>query len=103
MPGLRLMLNPRNPRTHAEAQVGRITGSSLAFGINSPILIDSRANIIAGHYTYLAALKLVMETAPVIVLAEGRHRTMHSNGRVRSGRIRQNGPSPRRKAGNHGD
>jgi ParB-like chromosome segregation protein Spo0J len=91
---------PKNPRRHSDAQ---IAGSIAQFGFNSPILIDSRANIIAGHFTYLAALQLGLETVPVIVLADGRNRRVHSNGGVRSGRIRQNGPSPRRKAGNHGD
>jgi ParB-like chromosome segregation protein Spo0J len=91
---------PRNSRRHSHAQIAAIAGSIAQF--NSPILIDSKANIIAGHFTYLAALTLGLETAPVIVLANGRNRRVHSNGRVRSGRIRHNGPTPRRKAGNHG-
>jgi ParB-like chromosome segregation protein Spo0J len=99
----RLVPNARNPRTHSDAQVAQIAGSILAFGFTSSILVDAKAGIIAGHGRYLAALKLGLKTAPVIVLAAGRNRRMHSSGRVRSGRIQHNRPTPRRKAGDHGD
>src|ERR1019366_66824 len=56
---------PRNPRRHSDAQ---IAGSIAQFGFNSPILIDSKGNIIAGHGRYLASLKLGLDTVPVIVL-----------------------------------
>jgi DNA modification methylase len=59
---------PRNPRRHSDAQIAAIAGSIAAFGFNSPILIDSRGNIIAGHGRYMAALKLGLETVPVVVL-----------------------------------
>src|ERR1035438_4473896 len=58
----------RNPRRHSEAQVAQIAGSIAQFGFNSPILVDSQATIIAGHGRYLAALKLGIETVPVVVL-----------------------------------
>jgi ParB-like chromosome segregation protein Spo0J len=99
----RLVPNARNLRTYSDAQVAAIAGSILGFGFNCPILVDSKGGIIAGHGRYLASIKLGLETVPAIVLAEGRNRRVHSNGRVRSGRIRHNGPTPRRKAGNHGD
>src|ERR1700738_4672168 len=60
--------SPRNPRRHSDAQIAQIAGSIAHFGFNSPILIDSKGNIIAGHGRYLAALKLGWETVPVIVL-----------------------------------
>src|ERR1700674_5279956 len=60
--------SPRNPRRHSDAQIAQIAGSIAHFGFNSPILIDSKGNIIAGHGRYLAALKLGLETVPVIVL-----------------------------------
>src|ERR1017187_9705572 len=59
---------PRNPRRHSDSQVAQIASRILAFGFNAPILIDSKGNIIAGHGRYLAALKLGLETGPVIVL-----------------------------------
>src|SRR5260370_22208500 len=59
---------PKNPRRHSDAQIAQIAGSIAQFGFNSPILIDSKGNIIAGHGRYLAALKLGLETVPVIVL-----------------------------------
>ena len=64
----RLKPSSRNPRLHSDAQVAAIAGSILAFGFNVPIVIDSAGNIIAGVGRYLAALKLELETVPVIVL-----------------------------------
>jgi DNA modification methylase len=57
-----------NPRRHPEAQIAQIAGSIAQFGFTSPILIDSEGSIIAGHGRYLAALKLGLEAAPVIIL-----------------------------------
>src|ERR1700682_4595679 len=39
----------RNPRTHSEAQVTQIAASIAEFGFNNPILVDTKAGIIAGH------------------------------------------------------
>jgi hypothetical protein len=58
----------RNPRTHSDAQVAQIAGSIAAFGFNAPILVDSRAGVIAGHGRLLAARQLGLEEVPVIVL-----------------------------------
>jgi ParB-like chromosome segregation protein Spo0J len=48
----------RNPRTHSDAQVAQIAASIAAFGFNNPILVDTKAGIIAGHGRLLAARKL---------------------------------------------
>jgi hypothetical protein len=58
----------RNPRTHSEAQVAQIAASIAKFGFNNPILVDTKAGIIAGHGRLLAAQKLGLEEVPVIVL-----------------------------------
>jgi DNA modification methylase len=58
----------RNPRTHSEAQVAQIAASIAAFGFNNPILVDTKAGIIAGHGRLLAARKLQLAEVPVIVL-----------------------------------
>jgi len=58
----------RNPRTHSDAQVAQIAASIAAFGFNNPILVDTKAGIIAGHGRLLAARKLQLEQVPVIVL-----------------------------------
>lgn len=58
----------RNPRTHSDAQVAQIAASIAEFGFNSPILVDSKAGIIAGHGRLLAARKLKLTEVPVIVL-----------------------------------
>jgi DNA modification methylase len=58
----------RNPRTHSDAQVAQIAASIAAFGFNNPILVDTKAGIIAGHGRLLAARKLQLTEVPVIVL-----------------------------------
>src|SRR5450759_4301020 len=58
----------RNPRTHSDAQVAQIAASIAEFGFNNPILVDTKAGIIAGHGRLRAARKLGMEEVPVIVL-----------------------------------
>src|SRR5450631_1444402 len=58
----------RNPRTHSEAQVAQIAASIAAFGFNNPLLVDTKAGIIAGHGRLLAARKLHLTEVPVIVL-----------------------------------
>jgi DNA modification methylase len=58
----------RNPRTHSDAQVDQIAASIAEFGFNNPILVDTKAGIIAGHGRLLASRKLKLKEVPVIVL-----------------------------------
>jgi DNA modification methylase len=58
----------KNPRTHSDAQVAQIAASIAEFGFNNPILVDTKAGIIAGHGRLLAARKLQLTEVPVIVL-----------------------------------
>jgi DNA modification methylase len=58
----------KNPRTHSDAQIAQIAASIRAFGFNSPILVDSKAGIIAGRGRLLAARQLQLKEVPVIVL-----------------------------------
>jgi ParB-like chromosome segregation protein Spo0J len=58
----------QNPRTHSDAQVAQIAASIAEFGFNNPILVDTKAGIIAGHGRLLAARKLQLKEVPVIVL-----------------------------------
>src|SRR3989442_2338616 len=64
----RLIPFERNPRTHSDAHVAQIAASIVEFGFTCPILVDSKAGILAGHGRLLAARKLKMEQVPVIVL-----------------------------------
>ena len=64
----RLVPYSKNPRTHSDAQVAQIAASIAEFGFNAPILVDSKAGIIAGHGRLLAARKLGLAEVPVIVL-----------------------------------
>src|SRR5260370_21486091 len=58
----------RNPRTHSDTQVAQIAASIASFGFNNPILVDTKAGIIAGHGRLLAARKRQLPHVPVIVL-----------------------------------
>ncbi len=64
----RLIPYARNPRTHSDAQIAQIAASIAEFGFNNPILVDTKAGIIAGHGRLLAARKLQLAEVPVIVL-----------------------------------
>jgi DNA modification methylase len=59
----------RNARTHSDEQVAQIAGSIAEFGFVNPILVGEDGVMIAGHGRVLAARKLGMTEAPVIVLA----------------------------------
>jgi ParB-like chromosome segregation protein Spo0J len=61
----RLRPYERNPRTHSEAQVDQIAASMVEFGFTSPVLIDERGGILAGHGRLLAARKLGLAEVPV--------------------------------------
>src|SRR5579863_4734049 len=58
----------RNPRTHSDAQVAQIAASILEFGFLTPIHVDTKAGILAGHGRLLASRKLQLQEVPVIVL-----------------------------------
>jgi ParB-like chromosome segregation protein Spo0J len=60
----------RNARTHSDAQVAQIAASMQEWGWTNPILVDEAGTIIAGHGRVLAARKLGISEAPVMV-AEG--------------------------------
>src|SRR6202521_1761633 len=64
----RLIPLARNPRTHSDAQVAQIAASIAEFGFLNPILVDTKAGILAGNGRLLAARKLDLTHAPVILL-----------------------------------
>jgi DNA modification methylase len=57
-----------NPRTHSDSQIAQIAASIVEFGFNNPILVDTKAGVIAGHGRLLAARKLGLAEVPVVVL-----------------------------------
>ena len=65
----RLIPHARNARTHSEAQVAQIAGSIAEFGFVNPVLVGDDGVIVAGHGRLLAARKLGLTEAPVIVLS----------------------------------
>lgn len=60
----------KNARTHSDAQVAQIAASMKEWGWTNPILVDEEGVIIAGHGRLLAAQRLGVAEAPVMV-AEG--------------------------------
>ncbi|MEO5333837.1 MAG: ParB/Srx family N-terminal domain-containing protein, partial [Magnetococcus sp. YQC-5] len=64
----RLIPYASNARTHSDAQVAKIAASIKEFGFTSPILVDGKDGIIAGHCRLMAARKLGLEHVPVIIL-----------------------------------
>lgn len=59
----------RNAKKHDPEQVAKIAGSIREFGFNNPVLIDQDNGIIAGHGRVMAAIKLGLESVPVIRLS----------------------------------
>ena len=56
----------KNSKQHPEEQIKTIARSIQEYGFNTPILIDSDNNVIAGHGRLLAAEKLKMNQIPCI-------------------------------------
>jgi hypothetical protein len=64
----RLRPYARNAKTHGADQVARIAGSMAQFGWTVPVLVADDGELIAGHGRILAAERLGLTEAPVIVL-----------------------------------
>lgn len=58
----------KNSRTHGIEQIAQIAASITEFGFTSPVLVDARGGIIAGHGRVLAAQKLKIKEVPCIKL-----------------------------------
>ena len=65
-----LVPHDRNARTHSKSQIDLIARSITKYGFVSPVLIDAKDRIIAGHGRVEAARKLGMTSVPV-ALVEG--------------------------------
>jgi len=57
-----------NSRTHSDEQVTQIASSIKEFGFTSPVLIDEKGGIVAGHGRVMAAQKLKLDEVPCITL-----------------------------------
>ncbi|AUT62892.1 ParB/Srx family N-terminal domain-containing protein [Paraburkholderia terrae] len=57
----------RNARLHSDVQIGQIAASMREWGWTQPILVSEDDTIIAGHGRVLAALRLGLDDAPVMV------------------------------------
>lgn len=63
-----LRVDPRNPRQHPPGQIEKLMRSIAEFGWTVPILVDGADLVIAGNGRLVAARRLGLETAPVIVV-----------------------------------
>lgn len=64
----RLKVSPHNARTHSETQIEQLANAIKQFGFTSPILIDEKRMVIAGHGRLAAAKQLEMARVPTITL-----------------------------------
>jgi len=64
-----LIAYARNSRTHTQEQVDAVAASIKEWGWTTPVLIDERGSIIAGHCRVLAARKLKIKEIPVMIAA----------------------------------
>jgi hypothetical protein len=63
----RLTPYARNARTHSAEQVAQIAGSMREFGWTVPVLVDEAGTLIAGHRRLLAAQRLGLTEARVMI------------------------------------
>lgn len=59
-----------NPRVISEVAIEKVATSIKAFGFKSPIIVDKKLEIIAGHTRLKAAEYLELEEVPVIVVGD---------------------------------
>ena len=65
-----LALNPRNTRTHSDAQVRQLQASMIEFGWTNPVLEDAEG-VVAGHGRIAAAAALYDEFGLTLTLPDG--------------------------------
>lgn len=63
----RVRPDPKNARTHSEAQVAEIVASMREWGWTIPLLVDDEGLVLAGHGRLMAARSLKIAEVPVIV------------------------------------
>lgn len=61
--------DPRNARTHDEAQIAALAASIREFGFNFPVGIDADDQVVAGHGRREAGLLLAMPRVPCVILS----------------------------------
>ena len=64
----KLKPHPKNPRIHPDSAIDALTKSIETYGWTNPIIATEDLVILAGHARRKAALKLKLETVPVITL-----------------------------------
>lgn len=64
-----LKSNPKNAKKHPERQIALLAQSFEEFGFTTPILVDEKNQILAGHARYLAAKRAGLCHVPVIRLS----------------------------------
>ena len=62
---------PYNPRIHPDSLIDKLVRSIEAYGWTNPILLDQAGYVIAGNARLKAAIRLGLESVPVITLPLG--------------------------------
>lgn len=75
----------KNAKKHSEEQIEKLAKEISDIGWTQPIVVDHKMNIVVGHGRRLAAIKLGLNSVPVIVLSENL-----PNERIRAIRIFDN-------------
>lgn len=65
--------DPKNARTHSDAQVKQIVRSIEEWGWTNAILVDEENSVLAGHGRLLAAQKMGIDEVPVIIATGWSH------------------------------
>ncbi|MCK1403204.1 ParB N-terminal domain-containing protein [Bradyrhizobium sp. 4] len=63
-----LVVNDRNAKKHPERQIALLCANIEEFGFTTPLLVDERNKIIAGHARYAAAKRIGLTHLPVVRL-----------------------------------
>src|SRR5689334_18083734 len=60
--------NPRNAKKHPDSQIARLQENFDALGFTTPLLVDEKNQILAGHARYYAAQRGGFDRLPVVRL-----------------------------------
>jgi ParB-like chromosome segregation protein Spo0J len=66
-----LVAYAQNARTHAPEQIRQIADSIKRFGFTTPVIVDERGVLIAGHARVMASRLLGLDEIPGIVIKDG--------------------------------
>jgi ParB-like chromosome segregation protein Spo0J len=66
-----LVAYAQNARTHTPEQIRQIADSIKRFGFTTPVIVDERGVLIAGHARVMASRLLGLDEIPGIIIKDG--------------------------------